>query len=568
METSESGPELPLELLPEILEHLPRANYLTRTALVNHTFHNATVPQLYARASIYSWHKEAKARVIQLFRTLASCPHLARYVRRLEIRDFPKNQLTDESRDAIYRGLRNCTNLRSCTWTRDGSLTTDILLALSHGLSDEFASSAFAYTDGGAPIEPRPVPTHSASVHSLRELEINGLSLLYDPRFLLRFEWLTKISIIMPSLEVTRILEKWVWVLGGRLKSLNLICKMSPLITDDVLIRMAPSLKNLEFLHLTGCPKVTHQGIRAVLAENEAGIMNLGLEGVSPRLDLAQLLPTSTTNQYILHNLRSLTLSIPPLHSTPSQITSTQSYPLPLRAPRISATPTENHTSTYGTTTTNLVPSHPGLTKYCSTLLTLLTHTDAGTAPSSSSSSSSTLSPPNLTHFQIYSPHMFFEPCSATRDLFRGLVDVHGGRLKRISVHRMLIGMDVIKEICARCIALEEFFVVIEPGGLDELADCIHLSKTLRTIHVNYPLEAHAEDGGIPVLRISEALQFVRRCAVSTLTQFGCNARVWHVNKRVYVTKGAGGEEAKECEVYLGPYESPDVPEQFLVVRT
>lgn len=61
---------------------------------------------------------------------------------------------------------------------------------------------------------------------------------------------------------------------------------------------------------------------------------------------------------------------------------------------------------------------------------------------------------------------MFFEPCDATSDLFRGLVKVHGERLKRISVHRMLIGLDVIREICASCMKMEEFFVVVEPGGL------------------------------------------------------------------------------------------------------
>lgn len=59
---------------------------------------------------------------------------------------------------------------------------------------------------------------------------------------------------------------------------------MSPLITDDMLMRMAPFLKNLEFFHLTGCPKVTHKGVRAVLVESETGIVNLGLEGISPRL--------------------------------------------------------------------------------------------------------------------------------------------------------------------------------------------------------------------------------------------------------------------------------------------
>jgi hypothetical protein len=55
--------DLPLELLPTILEHLPKVHYLTNTALVNHTFYQSTIPLLYTRVSIYSWHKDAKRRV-------------------------------------------------------------------------------------------------------------------------------------------------------------------------------------------------------------------------------------------------------------------------------------------------------------------------------------------------------------------------------------------------------------------------------------------------------------------------------------------------------------------------
>lgn len=171
----------------------------------------------------------------------------------------------------------------------------------------------------------------------------------------------------------------------------------------------------------------------------------------------------------------------------------------------------------------------------------------------------------------MYSPHMFFEPCVATSELFLGLVKRHGERLKRISVHRMLIGLDVIKNICTSCPVMEEFFVVVEPGGLDTLADHIHHAKSLRTIHVNYPLEAHAEDGGVPVLRLDEALRFVKRANNPRITQFGCNARVWLVYRKVVVSNSgdnADGERGMECEVYLGPYESPDIPEQFMVVRT
>ncbi|EKM78334.1 hypothetical protein AGABI1DRAFT_75876 [Agaricus bisporus var. burnettii JB137-S8] len=507
-----SCPDLPPEILPEILRHLPKVHHLTRTALVDHLFYQATIPELYKRASIYSWHKEGKLKVLLLFRTLASCPHLARYIRRLGmhipillIRDFPKHQLTDEGLKDILQGLRNCTNLRSCTWTRDGSLTSGILYALLN-----------------APSSPEASPHLSSSpMPSLRELEINGHHVhLFDPKLLLHFRWLSKISIIMPTLEVIQVLEEWVEILQGTLTSLNLICRTSPLITDDTLIRMAPSLQNLEFFHLTGCPKVTHKGIRAVLSENENGIKSLGLEGVSPRL--VHLNPQPT-----FHNLRSLTLSLPPLNPSPPP-------------------PPNGHHHNYTTIQRWIARSE--LSNYTSTLSSLLTSTNA----------------PNLEQFQIYSPYMFLEPCDATSTLFRALVKDHGDRLKRISVHRMLIDMDVITEICSRCFKLEELFMVIEPGYLDDLALRIHNAKSLRTIHVNYPLEAHTEDGGTAVLRLSEAVNFVRQCRNPSLTQFGCNARV---HRRIVERENDSGEKVKEIEIDLGPYESPDVPEQFLVVR-
>ena len=44
---------------------------------------------------------------------------------------------------------------------------------------------------------------------------------------------------------------------------------------------LAPILDQLEELHLTGCPKITHNGVLAILATNTRGILTLGLEGVS-----------------------------------------------------------------------------------------------------------------------------------------------------------------------------------------------------------------------------------------------------------------------------------------------
>lgn len=92
---------LPLELLPEILTHIIRPSRLATICLVNKAFHAFGVQLLYIRIFIYAWHKDSKARVsgqaddfffrinflsgqvLQLFRTLGTSPHLAKYVQQL-----------------------------------------------------------------------------------------------------------------------------------------------------------------------------------------------------------------------------------------------------------------------------------------------------------------------------------------------------------------------------------------------------------------------------------------------------------------------------------------------------
>ncbi|KAJ7653888.1 hypothetical protein DFH06DRAFT_1329982 [Mycena polygramma] len=60
-----------------------------------------------------------------------------------------------------------------------------------------------------------------------------------------------------------------------------------------------------------------------------------------------------------------------------------------------------------------------------------------------------------------------------------------------------------------------------------------------------------------------EALALVRRCP-DTIALFGCNARVWQVERAIRRTEA--GELV--AERFLAKYDSPDIPEQFLVVRT
>lgn len=227
--------------------------------------------------------------MLQLFRTLAENPHLAKWVIRLgvystlsvayrkliiqpEIRDFPKGLSMPAYEELLVHcrdGLHNCVNLRRCTWTRDGSVNSWILGALQ-------------------------------DCPNLQELEINGNHQgHYDAAILQEFDKLRKISLIMPSGPVLDALPVWIRATGPTLQSLTLICKVrlressslayslntypqtSPLVTDALLQSMAPDLAALKHLHIVGCPKVTHSGIWPLISSNTNGLVGLGLENLS-----------------------------------------------------------------------------------------------------------------------------------------------------------------------------------------------------------------------------------------------------------------------------------------------
>ena len=154
--------------------------------------------------------------VVALFRTLSRCPHLARHVEKLgeslsscptasishsaltEIRDFPKALLNNSHSDLLQictQGVVNCINLRSCVWTRDGSLHSTILESL-RGCS------------------------------LLHELEINGNDSGYSPNLLTQFSRLSKISLIMPNAHVLDVLPSWVSITGNTLRSFQILCKV------------------------------------------------------------------------------------------------------------------------------------------------------------------------------------------------------------------------------------------------------------------------------------------------------------------------------------------------------
>ncbi|KAF8470403.1 hypothetical protein DFH94DRAFT_208822 [Russula ochroleuca] len=275
--------DLPLDLLPQILVHLVLPDHLAALCLVSRTFYSFSVPNLYRRIVILPWHKSSKSRVTQLFRTLAECPNLACLVHQLEIRDFPKRygvSFSDEQSMDIYtKGLENCVHLKACTWTRDGSLTSEILSCL-----------------GRCP--------------ELTDIAINGgHSRHYQPMELVQLHHLRKISLIMPSIPVLMILSHWLQTIGRSLTSLSLVCKRDTSITDTLLENISHHLSQIEHLNLAGCPRVTNEGVWSIIRYNVKNIKELALENLSPDFDMSAL-GAACTNAGGLTSLRSFTSTI------------------------------------------------------------------------------------------------------------------------------------------------------------------------------------------------------------------------------------------------------------------
>ncbi|PIL28818.1 hypothetical protein GSI_08863 [Ganoderma sinense ZZ0214-1] len=142
------------------------------------------------------------------------------------------------------------------------------------------------------------------------------------------------------------------------------------------------------------------------------------------------------------------------------------------------------------------------------------------------------------------------------------IVTAHGSRLTRFSVHRMRMNITAIADICRRCTALEQLFVVVEQNDLDALGPCLAEAPRLREVHVNRPLDFGSED--VPQQSYEQILSIVRQCRPS-VRQFGFNTRVFQVDRTLIQP---AEDRSMRMEVTLSSYENPEVPEQFLVVRT
>ena len=174
---------------------------------------------------------------------------------------------------------------------------------------------------------------------------------------------------------------------------------------------------NLEHLSLTGCPKVTHHGVWAIVSSSTNGILGLALEGVWHRFVSCSpiFLSSAFTSGFqdiavfadlcvssgALRRLRSVTLTI---------------Y------------------------------FQMSLMDWVKDVVHLLS-----TSP--------------LEIFQIYSAGLSLDS-PISDELWSQLILTHGKRFLRISVHRILISWEAIHSICVQCAKLEQLFLVVDPSSL------------------------------------------------------------------------------------------------------
>jgi hypothetical protein len=55
--------DLPLDLIPIVLQQVVKPNHLAASCLVNKSFHAFAVPLLYEQIFVFAWHKDAKTKV-------------------------------------------------------------------------------------------------------------------------------------------------------------------------------------------------------------------------------------------------------------------------------------------------------------------------------------------------------------------------------------------------------------------------------------------------------------------------------------------------------------------------
>ncbi|BGP38149.1 hypothetical protein JCM10449v2_002076 [Rhodotorula kratochvilovae] len=247
--------DLPPELLPQLLAPLVSHKDLYNAALVCRDFHSVAQRLLLRHVRLFG---RDLAVAPLLFHTLADNPHLARLVRKLEIRVYPLSMILHERLDMeqlAIRMLRSCSGIEELVWTRKGALTDGVFEAIKR-LPRLRSFECNAHTNLS--------PGSWDAEHFLDLPPLQSLSLMLPDR---------KVANILPAfLEKQKALAPTATFRTGEgdvllLEELSILCRESTVINDRVVLALAPALANshLTSLALAGCAKLTGAPLLAIL---------------------------------------------------------------------------------------------------------------------------------------------------------------------------------------------------------------------------------------------------------------------------------------------------------------
>lgn len=249
---------LPVALIPEVLEHLRwRSGDLAACCRVSRVWDHFARPALYERL----WLRD-QTRIVRVFRTLASFPHLVRFVKIIgkrfrnayaELRVYPFGlpaEQLEALEEQILCTLHHATHLEALYWTRTGSL------------NDRLLASMFEKTQ------------------CLRRFEFTGNSRSWSPSLLVEKlpRSVQALTILLPDRAVAQQLVPLATHLEGRLSDLSILCMDTAVITDALLQGVAEHAPRLRRISLVGCKGVRGDGVRALVSPN---VRDLALEGVA-----------------------------------------------------------------------------------------------------------------------------------------------------------------------------------------------------------------------------------------------------------------------------------------------
>ncbi|KAK4688478.1 hypothetical protein P7C73_g1620, partial [Tremellales sp. Uapishka_1] len=257
------------ELLPLVMVHFEHPRELASLARVNKAFCEYAQKKLYQNIWVRPWEEGCRLKVRdagysslikRLGQSAPSSGSVVVLIPALEVRFFPfgtSEQKQQELEKNIQTAFKHMQNLEHLVWTVRG-----FVAKIADPVLTRYIQRDKSLTDSIVEL--------ISALPKLHHLEISGRSdRHFDPYLLAQMKTLKDLRIMMPDHTFRDALSSITSELSrrpqGGLRGLALVSQKSPLITDAVLMALAPHLHQLKRFTLWGATRATQDGVIAVL---------------------------------------------------------------------------------------------------------------------------------------------------------------------------------------------------------------------------------------------------------------------------------------------------------------